>query len=84
MDEPTFMAYELRLLWQTNPPYEPFLLGVGVVFDLLMLGQCLSNEKNFLHLSGTGDSQRDSRESIRAHHSQFKPLFFIGALLNST
>ena len=29
---PTFMAYELRLLWHTNPPfmpYEPFLLGVG-------------------------------------------------------
>ena len=31
------------------------------------------------HLSGTGDSQRDSRESfpIRANHSQLKPLFFI-------
>ena len=26
-------------------------------------------------LSGTGDSQRDSRESIRANHSQSKPLF---------
>ena len=26
-------------------------------------------------LSGTGDSQRDSRESIRANHSQWKPLF---------
>ena len=26
-------------------------------------------------LSGTGDSQRDSRESIRANHSQLKPLF---------
>ena len=24
---------------------------------------------------GTGDSQRDSRESIRANHSQLKPLF---------
>ena len=38
--KPTFMAYELRLLWHTNPPpfmpYEPFfLLGVGVVFNLL-------------------------------------------------
>ena len=36
------MAYELRLLWHTNPPpfmpYEPFLLGVGVVFNLLRLG----------------------------------------------
>ena len=34
---PTFMAYELRLLWRTNPdfmPYEPFLLGVGVVFNI--------------------------------------------------
>ena len=34
------MAYELRLLWHTNPPpfmpYEPFLLGVGVVFNLLI------------------------------------------------
>ena len=27
-------------------------------------------------LSGTGDSQRDSRESIRANHSQLKPLFY--------
>ena len=27
------------------------------------------------NLSGTGDSQRDSRESIRANHSQSKPLF---------
>ena len=38
--EPTFMAYELRLLWRTNPPfmpYEPFLLGVGVVFNLLRM-----------------------------------------------
>ena len=26
-------------------------------------------------LSGTGDSQRDSRESIRTNHSQFKCLF---------
>ena len=26
-------------------------------------------------LSGTGDSQRDLRESIRANHSQLKPLF---------
>ena len=26
-------------------------------------------------LSGTGDSQRDSRESIRVDHSQLKPLF---------
>ena len=28
-----------------------------------------------LDLSGTGDSQRDSRESIRANHSQLKPQF---------
>ena len=26
-------------------------------------------------LSGTGDSQRDARESIRANHSHLKPLF---------
>ena len=30
---------------------------------------------NYTHLSGTGDSKRDSRESIRAKHSQLKPLF---------
>ena len=30
---------------------------------------------NMWNLSGTGDSQRDSRESIRANHSQLKPLF---------
>ena len=29
----------------------------------------------FGELSGTGDSQRDSRESIRANHSHSKPLF---------
>ena len=27
------------------------------------------------NLSGTGDSQHDSRESIRANHSRLKPLF---------
>ena len=40
MHEPTFMAYELRLLWRTDlppfMPYEPFLLGVGVVFNFLV------------------------------------------------
>ena len=30
---------------------------------------------NNYELSGTGDSQRDSHESIRANHSQLKPLF---------
>ena len=30
---------------------------------------------NRVELSGTGDSQRDSRESIRANHSQLTPLF---------
>ena len=34
-----------------------------------------SVEQGVLDLSGTGDSQRDSRESIRANHSQLKPLF---------
>ena len=33
------MAYKLRPLWHTNPPffmpYDPLLLGVGVVFNLL-------------------------------------------------
>ena len=28
-----------------------------------------------INLSGTGDSQRDSRESIRTNHSQLTPLF---------
>ena len=31
--------------------------------------------KKGFSLSGTGDSQRDSRESIRANHSQLTPLF---------
>ena len=34
----TFMACETRLLWHTNPefmPYEPILLGVRVVFNVL-------------------------------------------------
>ena len=31
--------------------------------------------------TGTGDSQRNSRESIRANHSQLKPLFPILANL---
>ena len=30
-------------------------------------------------ISGTGDSQRDSRESIRASHSQLKPLLSVVA-----
>ena len=38
---------------------------------------------NFLFLSGTGDSQRDSRESIRANHSQLKPLFFVARQADS-
>ena len=35
-------AYELRLLWRTNPDFyafQPFLLGVGVVFHLLIMGK---------------------------------------------
>ena len=45
-------------------------------------GEFLKNHPNFekkktlSELSGTGDSQRDSRESIRANHSQLKPLFY--------
>ena len=34
-----------------------------------------ASEFQGLLLSGTGDSQRDSRESIRANHSQLRPLF---------
>ena len=34
-------------------------------------------------LSGTGDSQRDSRESVRANRSQLKPLFFIARQADS-
>ena len=37
--EPTFMAYELRLLVNYGiRTYEPFLLGVGVVFNMLKKG----------------------------------------------
>ena len=36
----------------------------------------LKNSKmDLLHLSGTGNSQRDSHESIRTNHSQLKPQF---------
>ena len=45
-------------------------------------GQCDSSELMVgsqhqlrIQLSGTGDSQRDSRKSIRANHSQLAPLF---------
>ena len=38
---------------------------------------------NFLKLTGTGDSQRDSRESIRANHSQLKPHIFIARQADS-
>ena len=34
-----------------------------------------NDKTNNRQLSGTGDSQRDSRESIRANHSQLRPLF---------
>ena len=43
-------------------------------------GRSGSPTNNFKHvegLSGTGDSQRDSRESIRANHSQLTPHSFI-------
>ena len=30
--------------------------------------------------TGTGDSQRDSRESIRANHSQLKPYVYSASL----
>ena len=36
---------------------------------------CAPTPREGHKLSGTGDSQRDSRESIRANHSQLKPLF---------
>ena len=44
------------------------------------LGDCTSQNfpelpQKFPGLSGTGDSQRDSRESIHTNHSQFKSLF---------
>ena len=38
---------------------------------------------NFKRLSGTGDSQRDSHGSIRANHSQLKPLLLIARQADS-
>ena len=35
------------------------------------------------NICGTGDSQCDSRESIRANHSQMKPQFFIARQADS-
>ena len=40
-------------------------------------------ESSLLSLTGTGDSQRDSRESIRVNHSQLKPVFFIARQADS-
>ena len=37
----------------------------------------LKNDLPAYGLGGTGDSQRDSRESIRVNHSQLKPPIFI-------
>ena len=45
--------------------------GLSMIFSCLSF--CRVGEGS--GLSGTGDSQRESRESIRANHSQFKPLF---------
>ena len=53
-------------------------LGGGGIFFFFYGRGDFSDGNVFLEnarLSGTGDSQRDSRESIRANHSQLKPLF---------
>ena len=50
----------------------------GGVFWVLGRGECrfyFYGRADFSELSGTGDSQRDSRKSIRANHSQLEPLF---------
>ena len=49
-----------------------FFFAISTIFLLIFVGKTCISE----HLSGTGDSsQRDSRESIRANHSQLRPLF---------
>ena len=51
--------------------YEANEMFRGLQAALQAIGLAVNGEK----LSGMGDSQRDSRESIRANHSQLKPLF---------
>ena len=50
-------------------------IGVRGRFDSPEFLTWWISTKTLAILSGTDDSQRDSRESIRANHSQFKPLF---------
>ena len=68
-------------IWRASPkflagcpqesPAKNFLFGLTFLFLIVDLGILPFGGE----LSGTGDSQRDSRESIRANHSQLKPLF---------
>ena len=57
--------------WSPNPPFVRFDPQNGRFEP----SKTLSFKEKCPLLSGTGDSQRDSRESIRANHSQSKPLF---------
>ena len=46
-------------------------------------GEISTGDNHVQRLSGTGDSQHDSRESIRANHLQLTPLFFIARQADS-
>ena len=70
VDPRTFRERESGSHWSMNfrgNPYRP------IPWCLVFMEK--PARTNDPELSGTGDSQRDSRESIRANHSQLRPLF---------
>ena len=69
------MAYELRLLWHTNSdfygirtptfmPYEPFLLGVGAVFNLLNFNSADRRREHKLFFSNFSGTPGISRQKV--------------------
>ena len=81
------MVYALRLLWDTNSdfygirtptfmPCEPLLLGMGVVFNILILGAQKRNRSvsAFSRLQRFGD---DELAKIYEHQCTLQPDFFF-------
>ena len=63
--------------WLAQSPRDSFWLFLG--------GRPgpLGDSLRLFFLSGAGDSQRDSRESIRANHSKLTPVFFMARQTDS-
>ena len=57
------------------------LFGGGA--DFIFMGARIFSDTKLHRLSGMGDSQRDSRESMRVNHSQLKPPMFIARQADS-